>query len=308
MPVDDELERFKRLKLHEYAASLGYELDKAESSKRELIMRRNGDKVSIRLDADSHYVYYSFRDAGDNGTILDFVMTRLGKNLGEARRVLRLWSGTTPVKIFEPLDPAPRFDRSFVKDEYAKTKQLVWHDYLEQERKLPRKILTGPRFRGRIRVDAYANAIFPHEDDDGLCGYEIRGRHFKGFADMGEKGLWTSNAYPEDKILVIGEGAIDCISYETLQTGHRCASFAGGISQSKQPELIMRALRAMSPGSGVICISHDDPAGHEYAAVLEDLTRSVGHWFVVHRPNGVKDWNDALKAPDLGLRSFPAAL
>ena len=50
--MDEELERFKRLKLHEYAASLGYELDARETSKRETVMRRDGDKISIRMDAD----------------------------------------------------------------------------------------------------------------------------------------------------------------------------------------------------------------------------------------------------------------
>ncbi len=63
--MDEELERFKRIRLHEYAASLGYELDKQESSRRETVMRRNDEKISIRMDADGHYVYYSFRDPGD---------------------------------------------------------------------------------------------------------------------------------------------------------------------------------------------------------------------------------------------------
>jgi hypothetical protein len=47
---------FKRLKLHEYAASLGYELDASETSRRETVMRKDGDKISIRVDADGHYV------------------------------------------------------------------------------------------------------------------------------------------------------------------------------------------------------------------------------------------------------------
>jgi hypothetical protein len=43
--MDEELERFKRLKLHEYAATLGYELDARETSKRETVMRKEGDKI-----------------------------------------------------------------------------------------------------------------------------------------------------------------------------------------------------------------------------------------------------------------------
>jgi hypothetical protein len=63
--MDEELERFKRLKLHEYAASLGYELDARETPKRETVMRKDGDKT-IRTDADGHCV---FRDEGDHGSI-----------------------------------------------------------------------------------------------------------------------------------------------------------------------------------------------------------------------------------------------
>jgi hypothetical protein len=66
--MDEELERFKRLKLHGYAASLGYELDARETSKRETVMRKPGDKISICMDADGHYVFYSFRDEHDPGT------------------------------------------------------------------------------------------------------------------------------------------------------------------------------------------------------------------------------------------------
>jgi hypothetical protein len=150
--MDEELERFKRdIGLHEYAASLGYELDKAESGRRETVMRRGGDKISITKDIDGHYTFYSFRDSSDNGTIIDFVMSRQGKNMGEARKVLRLWSGTTRLPLYEPLEPAPRFDRGFVEAEYAKTKLLSWHDYLENERKIPRSVLISERFRGALR-------------------------------------------------------------------------------------------------------------------------------------------------------------
>ena len=31
------------------------------------VMRKDGDKISIRMDADGHYVFYSFRDELDHG-------------------------------------------------------------------------------------------------------------------------------------------------------------------------------------------------------------------------------------------------
>ena len=100
--MDEELERFKRnIGLHEYAASLGYEMDRKESSKREIVMRKGGDKIAVRLDVDGHHVYYCFRDEKDNGTILDFVMSRQGKNsvhvaVGPSRVWTMIWRVSLP--------------------------------------------------------------------------------------------------------------------------------------------------------------------------------------------------------------------
>ena len=149
--MDEELERFKRdIKLHEYAASIGYELDKSDSTRKELVLRQGDDKISIRKDMDGHYVYYSFRDPGDHGTVLDFVMRRQGKNFGEARRVLRIYAGTvrpSSLPVYEHLEPSPRFDRQAVQKAWEVAKDLRWHDYLEQDRSLPRRLLLAPRFK-----------------------------------------------------------------------------------------------------------------------------------------------------------------
>jgi hypothetical protein len=51
--------------------------------------------------------------------------------------------------------------------------------------------------------------------------------------------------------VVIGESAIDCISYEVLFSGGRYASIAGGLNP-KQPELILQVCKAMPAGSEVV--------------------------------------------------------
>lgn len=308
---DDELERFKSdIKLHEYAAFLGYELDKKDSGRRDMVMRKGDDKISIRRDVDGHYVFYSFRNPSDHGTIIDFVMGRQGKNMGEARKLLRIWSGTERLPLYEPLEAAPRFNRASVASEYASMKDLVWHDYLENERKLPRALLTSPRFKGSIRVDKRGNAIFPHFDEDGICGFEKRNRTFKGFADLGQKALWRSVGLAGDSRLVIGEGTIDCLSHAVLFPSKetRYASFAGGLSEL-QEALIKEECRRMPGGSEIVCITHPDPDGERYAEVIREAAGPLP--FLIHRPDGVKDWNDALKAQNSlgpGMHSFPAVL
>ena len=148
-----------------------------------------------------------------------------------------------------------------------------------------------PSFRMRMKPD--------------LCGFEKRNRNFKGFGDLGEKGLWTSNGFPEDRRLVIGESALDCISYEVLFPCGRYASIAGGLNP-KQPDLILQACEAMPAGSEVVSITHGDAEGERYAEVIRERAVAASLPFRVHRLEGVKDWNDVLKASEPGVHSFPA--
>lgn len=217
-------------------------------------------------------------------------MRRQGKNFGEARKVLRVWTGTAKVSPFQHLEAAPRSNREAVAAEYKSMKELRWHDYLERDRKLPRAVLVSPRFRGRIRVDARAKAIFPHEDEVGLCGFEERNRNFKGFADLGEKGLWTSNGFAEDGRLVIGKARSIAFRMKCLFPGGRYASIAGGLNP-KQPDLILQACKAMRAGVEVVSITHADPEGERYVEVVREMAAEA--W-----PNGVKDWNDVLQAAE----------
>jgi hypothetical protein len=309
MDLRAELEAFKRnIKLHEYAASIGYAIDSGDSSQREIVMRSGADKISVRRDTDGHYVYYSFRNHSDNGTILDFVQKRHGHNLGETRKVLRIWLGREfqkPLPVFEHLQQAPRANRAKVRAEFAAMKDIRWHDYLEKDRALPRHVLTSGRFKGRVRVDARSNAIFPHFDNGALCGFEKRNRTFKGFSTDGEKGLWLSNQLPEDNRLVIGESAIDCISYHVLfgDDRTRYSSIAGGLNPV-QPELIRNECAALPRFSEVICITHADPDGQRYEEVIRECASISGVDPLIvrsHRPEVVKDWNDHLRA-----HSFPA--
>src|ERR1700731_4868804 len=93
--MDAEFEKMKSdCDLRVYAASRGYQLDFKESWMGSRVMRHpNNDKIIVKRDADGHYVYFSVRDDADNGTILDFVKNRRRMNLGEARKVLRRWTG-----------------------------------------------------------------------------------------------------------------------------------------------------------------------------------------------------------------------
>ena len=74
-----------------------------------------------------------------------------------------------------------------------------------------------------------------------------------------------------DRSLVIGESAIDCLSYEVLFPGNRYASIAGGLNPD-QPTLIAAACRDMPTGSEIVCITHPDADGGRYAETIRQCS------------------------------------
>jgi hypothetical protein len=309
---DDELESFKKIDLRSYAASQGYELDKRDSCRGSAVMRNShGDKVVIKRALDGHYIYFSVRDHRDNGTIIDFVQNRDRVSVGVVRKVLRPWIGQPPVAVpvFSPLEKTSK-DRMRVEAEFTKMHDAPRHPYLENERALPASLLASERFAGRIRSDARGNAVFPHFDAAGLCGFEIKNRDFTGFATGGSKGLWLSHEHADDCRLVFCESSIDALSHAVLfpDAQTRYASI-GGKPNPAQPELIRAASTRIPHGGEIIAAMDADADGAKLADVVRKAVELSGRRdlrFVIEEPLDFKDWNDQLrkKGPEL---SFPTA-
>jgi hypothetical protein len=125
-----------------------------------------------------------------------------------------------------------------------------------------------------VRIDRRGNAVFPHFDEDGLCGFEIKNRDFTGFASGGEKGLWFSRTRPEDNHIVLAESAIDALSYAALfPDGNDKTRYAsiGGKPNPKQPGLIKATVARLSPGAFITAAFDADDTGRE----LVELVRSL---------------------------------
>ncbi len=73
---DPELEAFKtEIDLRAFAESEGYALDRRESWRGSSVMRsKSADKIVVKRDADNHYIYFSVRNDGDNGSTIDFLL------------------------------------------------------------------------------------------------------------------------------------------------------------------------------------------------------------------------------------------
>jgi hypothetical protein len=317
----DELEDFKsNINLTEYAAGQGYVLDKRASSKNSALMGHPaGDKIVIARGMDRHWIYFSVRDDSDNGSIIDFVQNRKGCKLGGVRQELRPWIGSSraiarpqPDLFAAALEPITK-DRARVLLELARMKPLLTHPYLEEGRAIPASLLSSPRFAGKIKCDYRNNVIFPHADQDGPCGYEIKNKGFTGFAPGGEKGLWFSAARKEDTALVIAESGIDALSYGALfPDEHARYASIGGAMNPGQPDLVSSAIQKMPQGARVILAMDNDGAGRDLADQIEALAQATGRVDLAirrHLPEGEgDDWNDVLRAGRGAEAPVPAAL
>lgn len=305
--MDDELDSFKsRINLTEYAASHGYRLDTRESSKNSAVMRQTGgDKIIVAREKDGHWVYFSPHDSNDNGTIIDFVLRRVTGNFGELRKALRPWSGNHadfkrphPATYAHVLEPVTR-DLAKVVRQVGETRPALTHAYLE-ERGIPAEMLASRRFVGKVRIDLRSNAVFPHHNQCGLCGFELKNYGFTGFASGGTKGLWFSATNKEDCTLVIAESGIDALSYAALHPDPtaRYASIAGSLNLG-QPELIAGAIKKMGQGSRIILATDHDEAGEALASCIEELAGKAQRTdltVVRHLPaQPGQDWNDVLR-------------
>lgn len=307
---DPELEAFKvSIDLRAYAADVGYALDRKESWRGSSVMRHvNGDKIIVKIDHDRHYVYFSVRDDGDNGSIIDFVQKRGGGSLGAVRQTLRPWIGkaASALSLFPELIPTTK-DRMEIDRLFRMMEDAPRHSYLEKARGIPLDVLSSARFSGRIKRDKRGNAVFPHFDLEGLCGYEIKNEGYTGFSKGGEKGLWFSQTETTDNRLVLCESAIDALSYAALfpsdQT--RYASI-GGQMNPKQPGLIKATLLRLPANAEIVAAFDADADGRDYAemvrqAVIETARDDMR--CAIQEPEGAKDWNDALRRD----HSFPTA-
>ena len=305
MKRNEELDQFKtQINLVDYAQNNGYQLDTKKSSTNCIVLKDNqGDKILIGLNkTDNHYFYYSLTNETDKGSIIDFIQERKNLNLGEVRKELRPWinnNNSTTYKITNQssikLTPTSK-EKSKIIAQFESFKTIKNHPDLNQ-RGISQKTINSPRFSGTIYQDSRNNAIFPHSDRDGVCGYEIRNQNFKGFSSGGTKGLWVSKSQQNDKKLVICESPLDCLSYHQLFPDDHTRYFAtSGTLSETQKDLLRTAFEKLDQKGGEIIIATDrDVGGKEIAQELTLIAPKTAQ-IARHVPKYQKDWNEVLQA------------
>ncbi|VEP18656.1 TOPRIM domain protein (fragment) [Hyella patelloides LEGE 07179] len=299
---DEELERFKReIPLVDFALSYGYSIDKKKTSKNSLCLKKDSDKILVGRDSVSRaHIYTSLTDPLDKGTIIDFVQHRRQCNLGYVRKELRQWLGTakhhTRHQYQHQYQLSPELgikqDRAVIREQLAQCSEVLFSPFL-RSRKLHGTLLKSARFKDTVLADTYNNLIFPHQDVEGICGFEKRNANYKGFSTGGEKGLWVSNTFKEDKYLVICESPIDCLSHAQLypRQDTRYMATSGSFS-AKQKDLLVKASEKMKLRGGRTVLALDnDAAGYK---MRDELQRHIPD-AVVRFPEQHKDWNEQLQ-------------
>jgi hypothetical protein len=321
---DHELERFRQdIDLRRYALGQGYvqELDlrRAKGSGQDRHRRRTsrnscwmhnpstGDSIVISRAADGHWIYFTVGATSDKGDIIEFARRRLSLSLGRVRQELRPWIGEHSRQAQYPLSPvattalpslAPQIhDRSLAVAAFETARVAQDNPYL-RSRGVRLDLLRSPRFSGTWLVDSRGNTIFPHYDEQGLAGFEVKNQRFTGYAKGGEKALWTSAEFPTDTALVFTESGIEALSHAQLfpRPHARYCSVAGGLSPHQLLSVIPAAIARLPLGGHVVAGFNADPAGDKLTQQLKELV-PPGYQFFHHRPDLTigKDWNDALK-------------
>jgi hypothetical protein len=304
---DQELDDFKtKIDLRNYALSVGFEYVRRQSSAHSSVLKHaNGDKIVVARMPWKHYVYFNVHagSGDDSGSIIDFVQSRGAASLGQVRKTLRTWSGTSsfepsrPTPLLPTLEPSSQ-DSARVFAAWTKANSLAENNnYLNAERAIPSATTLHDVFQGRIRVDGRRNILFAHYNKSGLCGYEAKNRGFTGFAPGGVKGLFYSSPQPSDHTMVICETAIDLLSVAALGgvSGRRFFSMAGQPSQAQIELLQSAAVKMPTRPTALIAVDNDE-AGQRMAALLQSALAASCDEIVNHLPpTPGQDWNDVLR-------------
>ena len=282
-----------------------WRLDRAESTRRSLKYRRGPGEIVIVNHGGRGWWDPLSEAKGDVFTLVQHLDPSL--TFAGACRVLRGFAGITPVSS-APLR-APRTAEPDVPGEQRwERRPLLSHGsaswrYLAGQRHLPERILIAARITDAVREGPHGSAWFAHRDGaGGLTGIEMRGPGWRGFSAGGGKTLFRlPGGSGRLSRVAVCEAAIDALSLATIEGARRdtlYAATAGGMGPATLAALrqVLHGL-SVDPAGLLIAATDGDAAGRRYAARLQDMATAAGVRFeAILPPDGLNDWNDALRA------------
>ncbi|MCH8500248.1 MAG: DUF3991 and toprim domain-containing protein [Marinobacter sp.] len=297
---NDEIELFKsQVNLAELAASYGFARDAVKSTRHTYSMQDGqGNHLVISVNpATGHWRWFNPVAPEESGTVIDFVQHMEQVNLGEVRKILRHRLAMPSPGLTDYVKPAaavkkdPKQVTSFLKrfkpaadSEYAKGRGIA------------RETLTALQFKGRVLQGYKGALIFPHFDQLGICGYEVKAPGLTSFSSMGTKCLWVSRVPRTVNQVVVCESGVEVLSYRQANqpAGVVYVSTAGNWSAHVDERI--QALAARYPHSEFVGAFNNDKGGQRLAARLHQIVASAGARYRDHfPPEPGMDWNDWIK-------------
>jgi len=282
-----------------------WRLDHAESTRRCLKYRRGAGEIVI-VNHDGRGWWDPLSEA--KGDIFSLVRhLEPGLNFTQARHMLRGFVGIAPTFPEALRTRRVRAPRLPVTQRWTRRQPLspgspAWL-YLTTRRGLPDHILVAADAADAIREGTHGSAWFAHRDGVGhLTGIEMRGPAWRSFSVGGDKTLFRLPGGPgRPSRVIVCEAAIDALSLAAIE-GCRLDTLytatAGGMGPATIAAL-QQLLQILSSGAAgmLIAATDADSAGRRYAAKLYEMTTEAGVRFdAILPPDGLNDWNDALRA------------
>jgi hypothetical protein len=282
-----------------------WQLDRAESTRRSLKYRRGAGEILI-VNHDGHGWWDPLSDhKGDIFSLVQYLDP--GLSFGGACRLLRDFVGIAPAFPEAVRSRRTRGARVPIAQRWNRRRPLsrgspAWL-YLAGQRGLPESILAAARAADAVREGPRGSAWFAHRDGTGvLTGIEMRGGDYRNFSAGGGKTLFRLPGGPGRPTRVaVGESAIDALSLaaiEGAQPDTLYAATAGGMGPGTVAALgqLLQDL-ATGPAGLLVAATDADIAGRRHAARLEHMATEAGVRFeAILPPDGLNDWNDALRA------------
>jgi hypothetical protein len=303
---DDELRNFKaNIDLVDFAISYGYAIDKEKSTKREVVMRHDAhDKIVVAKAEDGHWVYWSVHSERNRGTVIDLVQSIENCNMGEARKILRRWSGLSPEAsqrtYVAEKSSAPLKSSAEILAYLKRYKLLTESEYLTN-RGIDTATLNDPVFAGQIIKGYQGAVIFPHRDIDGICGYEIKKDGFTGFAENAKKSFWRSNIPAQVDSITVVESGIEALSHYQANkpTNTLYISTSGNWRKDVDPLLqaIIKKYQTLNPDLVIRAAFNNDSGGDMQVSRLKAIAQQVEFQNVLIDQPAARgeDWNDVVR-------------
>ena len=302
----EELQRIKQeVNLLQHAISMGYALDKAKSTRQEVVLVKGEDRLVCRQSPTTHkWIYFSVVNDKDQGTIIDFMLNR-GYSFQQIRGLRSTYLDKSILVQQASLPERPVYDAA-TNHKIAAIAIEVFapcaRDTYLQKRGIKDSISHSYK---NLKTNAY-EAVFGlyrkvnHQGVGQLCstlkyrlGKDGQSKHYFQKGLPRGVAVFTDASY--DRV-IITESPLDALSHKQQHEDERSmyVCTCGNISKNVEQELVQLLKHAHQDGKEVVLAFDKDKAGERMRSQLGSYLQEQSCSYQVIHPQEGKDWNEAL--------------